>query len=270
MAFKIGNFAIKEIISGIGTNFNDEILFVLDQLQNASVEISSDPTEITDKRGNVIRQIYQNKSGTFTSTSALLSPALAAIQTGKEIEYASQDSPLKAPKVMTVAAGSVVDVADSIEGTIHVMGLYNNGANGVNLTQGASAVVDKTFAYDSANKTVTVPGSTTGAPDMYVIKYDRNITSGLKIANDANSFPNTMKLYLYVAIMDPCSDVYKCGILELPSFQPDPSTTLSLDSESQTVDFGGTLQVSYCDCDKSLYRLYLIDEDAVITAGCNE
>lgn len=52
---KIGNYSIAEIISAIGTNFNDEILFVLDQLTGASVEISSDPTEITDKRGNVIK-----------------------------------------------------------------------------------------------------------------------------------------------------------------------------------------------------------------------
>ena len=43
--------------------------------------------------------------------------------------------------------------------TIHVIGLFTNGANGAVLTQGTTAVVNKTFAYDSANKKVTVPGS---------------------------------------------------------------------------------------------------------------
>lgn len=246
---KIGNYAIAEIISAIGTNFNDEILFVLDQLTSASVEISSDPTEITDKRGNVIRAIYTNKTGTFTATSALMSPALAAIQTGKDMEVASVGAALRAPKVQTVAAGSTVDVSDAVAGTIHVFGLYNNGANGVNLTAGTTAVVDKTFALDTTANTITLPAASSGAPDSYVVKYDRDIESGVKIANDSNTFPNTIKLYLYVAVVDPCSDTYKAGILELPSFQPDPSTTLSLSSDNSEVDFSGTLQVSYCDCD---------------------
>lgn len=269
MAFKLGNFAVKEIIFGLAQDFNDKMLYTLDQLTSAQIEISSDPTEITDKRGNVIRNIYRSKSGTFTATSALLSPAVLQAQSGTLAELASTDSPITMPHIEVVAPAAVVDVADAKEGTIHVLGIYSNGADGVELTAGTAAVVDKTYAYDDANHTATMPGKAEGAPDQYLIKYDRDMTEGMKIANTAESFPDTIKLTLYAAIMDPCSDTYKSAYIVLPSFQPDPSTTISFDSDSQEVDFNGNLQVDFCGCEKALYFIYFDNDDVVVSGTCD-
>ena len=133
------------------------------------------------------------------------------------------------PRVEIIAPGKTLDVSDAKEDTIHVIGIYNNGADGKNLTASTTAVVDKTFAYDDTLKTITVPSSADDAPDQYLVKYDRDMTDGMKIANTAESFPDTIKLTLYAAVMDPCSDTYKSAYIVLPSFQPDPSTTISFD-----------------------------------------
>lgn len=270
MAFKLGNFAVKEIIYGVAQDFDDNILYTLDQLTSASIEISSDPTEITDKRGNVIRSVYNNKSGTFTATSALLSPALLNAQSGNDAQIATAEEKIRMPRILTVSAGETIEAPDAIDGTIHVIGLYNNGANGKSLEQGTTAVVDKTFAYDSAAKTITVPGKVTDAPDMYLIKYDRDKDSGMKMVNTADSFPNTIKLTLYAAVMDPCSDSFRSAYIVIGSLTPDPSVTINLDAENQETDFSGTLNVNFCSCNKDLYTIYLPDEEAVITATCNE
>lgn len=253
MAFNLGNFAVKEIIYGVAQDFNGNLLYVLDQLQNASIEISSDPTEIVDKRGNVIRNIYNNKSGTFTATSALASVPLMNAQSGSEAQIATAEKAIEMPCIVTVPAGGELDVADAKEGTIHVMGLYGNGANGAVLQAGTTAVVDKTFAYDDAAKKVTVPGAATDAPIQYLVKYDRDVTSGMKLVNLADKFPDAIRLTLYAAVMDPCSDVYKSCYIYLPSLNPDPSVTISLSADEQNVDYNGTLNVSYCDCEKALY-----------------
>lgn len=268
MAFKLGNFSVAEILYGVAQDFSDNILYTLDQLTSAQIEISSDPTEITDKRGNVIRNVYRSKSGTFTATSALLSPAVLQAQSGSLAEIASGESPIAMPRIEVIAPGKTIEVADAKEGTIHVIGIYNNGADGVNLVAGTTAVIDKTFAYDETLKTVTVPSAAEGAPDQYLVKYERNMTDGMKIANSAEAFPNTVKLTLYAAIMDPCSDTYKSAYIVLPSFQPDPSTTISFDSENQETDFNGNLQVDYCSCDKSLYYIYFDNTDVVVTGAC--
>lgn len=264
MAFNLGNFAVKEIIYGVAQDFDNELLYTLDQLTSASIEISSDPVEITDKNGNIIRTIYQSKSGTFTASSALLSPVLLNAQSGSPMEVASATDKIEMPFITVVAAGSVVDVTDAKTGTIHVMGLYNNGANGKVLQQGTSAVVDETFAYDASAHTVTVPSTATDAPTKYLIKYDRDAEAGYKITNTASSFPDTIHLTLYVAIVDPCEDSYRAAYVYIPSFQPDPSVTINLDAENTETDFNGSLQIDYCDSvDKVLYYIYFPDEDAV-------
>lgn len=266
MAFNLGNFAVKEIIYGVAQNFENDLLYTLDQLTSASIEVSSDPIEIKDKNGNVMRTIYQSKSANFTASSALLSPVLLNAQSGSPMEVASSTDKIEMPFVTVVAAGATIDATDAKTGTIHVMGLYNNGANGKVLAQGTSAVVDVSFAYDASAKTITVPAAATNAPTKYLIKYDRDAEAGYKITNTASTFPDTIHLTLYVAIVDPCEDAYRAAYVYIPSFQPDPSVTINLDSESTETDFKGTLQIDYCDSiDKVLYYIYFPDEDAVTT-----
>lgn len=251
-------FSVKEIIAGVAQDFNDNLLYTLDQLTSASIEVSSDPTDITDKNGNIIRSIYQSKTATFTASSALLSPVLLNSQSGSNMEIASSSAPIQMPKISVVAAGATVNVADAKEGTIHVMGLYGNGANGAVLAQGTSAVVDKTFAFDSSAGTITVPGTAEGAPQKYLVKYERDNENGAKLANYTDKFPDSVKLTLYAAVMDPCSDKYKAAYIVIPSFQPSPATTISLDVENQEVSYEGSIATSYCSSEKILYEIRLV------------
>lgn len=267
MAFKLGNYAVKEVIYGVAQDFNGNLLYTLDQLTSAQVEVSSDPTEVTDKRGNIIRQIYNNKTATFTANSALASPVLLNAQSGSPMEVASATNAIEMPKLATIAAGGSLVVDDAKTGTIQVMGIYNNGANGAVLTQGVSAVVDVSYAFDSSTNTITVPAAAADAPTTYLVRYDRDVTSGLKMANYADKFPDTVRLLLYIAVMDPCSDKYKAGYLYIPSFTPDPSATISFDSENQEVDFNGSINLDFCGTDKVLYYIYFPDENAIISGG---
>ena len=44
-------FNIDEILEAVAENFDGEILYSLDQLTSASIEITSESTDITDKKG---------------------------------------------------------------------------------------------------------------------------------------------------------------------------------------------------------------------------
>lgn len=274
---------------GLAQDMNtDEILYILDQLTSASIEISSDPVEITDRHGNVVRTIYNNKTGTFSASSALLSPMLMNAQSGSEAEFAGAGSlAMKFPKIVPVNAATdaqgasvatkyefgPVDVTG--DGTVSVadvkvMGLLGNGAN-IKLTAGT----DYTIAAGEAGKQVLTIAANAGArlegdvyvdvPVQYVVVYDELVTSGMKISNYANKFPKTIKLKLYVAVMDPCRGGYRAAIVVLPSVTPDPSVTISLDSESTETDFSATINVDYCGKDKALYYIYFLDDDAIVT-----
>ena len=263
MAFRLGNFNIDEILFGVAQNFNDELMYTLDQLSAATIEISAEPTEITDKNGNVVRTIYKSKTGTFNATNAFLHPAIMNAASGSEIITATAEDMAEMPKVEIVAAGGSITLVNPVEGTIKVIGLYGNGANGKVLTQSTSADYEA-GSFGLAENVLTVPVAGEDMPVQYLVKYQRTV-DGLVLMNTADKFPSTTRMTFYCSYVDPCSDNLKPCYVYLPSFMADPSVTISLDSETQEMDFNGTLQVDYCSGNKLLYAIYFPNEDIVTT-----
>ena len=101
------------------------------------------------------------------------------------------------------------------------------------------------------------------APIQYLVKFDRDVESGIKLVNEADKFPNTVQLLLYCSYVDPCSDSLKPCYVLIESFMADPSMTISLDRETQEMDFNGQLQMSYCGTQKTLYTIFFPDEEIV-------
>lgn len=260
-------FAVQEVLYGVAEDFDGHILYTLDQLSSASIEVSSDPTEITDKNGNVIKQIYKNKTATFTATSALLSPAILNAGSGsKAITTASQVM----PKIQVVEKNTVIDLDEAkyVVGSVKIVGIKNDGSN-------ADAQIESELLASGA----MAAGSTSGHMELtvpadcesYLVMFNRTI-DGTTLVNKANKFPSTVRLTLYVAATLPCEDEPRACYVYFPSFQPDPSMTISLDSENQEVDYTGAIQVNYCDgvCDRDLYKIFFPEENAIVTAACEE
>ena len=268
MAITIGNHSIDEIIYAVAQNFDDEMLYVLDQLSSASIEISAESTDVTDKNGNVVRTLYTSKTGTFNSTNAFLHPAAMNAGSGSKIVTASASAVIEMPKMVTIAAGVALDIEGAKEGTIHAQGIYGNGANAEAMTDAevlaaiTGTITDGKYA---AGAKFTAPAAATDAPTMYVVLYQRDVTEGIKLQNTATESPDTEHLTLYCSYVDPCDDQLKACYVYIPSFMPDPNMTINLDRESQELDFNGTLQMDYCGTEKLLYVIYYPNENAVKT-----
>ena len=281
MAFILGNFSIDEIIEATAEDFDGNLLYSLDQLSQASIEISSEKTDFTDKNGNIVRSIYANKTGTFSAQNAFLHPQIINATTGARISVASSSAPItRAPKIELLAAGAAAYALDATadDNSIQVIGIYGNGANSNALTPaqaGGSASFDPdtlngTYEYDTATNRITLPAAATGAPINYLVKYDRSYTAGIKITNSVKSFPDTVKLTLYCSYVDPCDDSLKALYVVLPSFQASPETTLQLQRGEQTMDFNGNIQTAYCESGQTLYIIYIPNENAVKTGVVTE
>lgn len=267
--FRLGNHVIDEILQGVATNFDEsQIFYSLDQLSGANIAITSDPREITDKNGNIIRRIYKSKNGEFTATNAMLHPAVMNAASGSDVEQATGTAPIDMPKVVIAAPGSEITDATADTDTIKVIGIYGNGANSDPLKAGAEASFDDlTFAVAGDKITLPSKGSTEGVdyPVNYLVMYTRSVESGIKLTNRADKFPSAVRLTLYASYVDPCSEDLKPAYIVIPNFMPDPSVTINLDSENQELDFNGTLQVDYCSGVKVLYYIFYPDENIVET-----
>lgn len=251
------------MLYGVAQNSNDALLYSLDQLSKANVEISAESTDFTDKNGNVVRTTYKSKTGKFTATNAFLHPAIMNASSGSDIQIASSQSPIKMPRITIVEAGKSVSVSDAVEGTIRVIGIYGNGANDPAMSSEAVAELIE-------NNVLTAPAAATGSPVKYLVKYDRNEEDGVAIVEEADKFPDIVKLTLYCSYVDPCEDGLMPMYLVFPRFMADPNKTINLDRESQELDFNGNLNVDYCSGKKVLYYIYYPGTDTVETAEVDD
>lgn len=278
MAFILGNHTIDEILMAVATDFSEsEVYYSVDQLSNATITITSDPREISDKNGNIVRRIYKSKNGEFASTNAFLHPAIMNAGSGSTLETATATNAIEMPKIQLVSAGGTVDVSDAKSGTIKVVGIYGNGANSGKITVGTTAASFDPATGTGTAQTATSEGVTTltvaavgqtdsaSYPVNYMVMYTRDVTSGIKLTNTADKFPSSVKLTLKVSYIDLCTESLKPAYVVLPNFMADPSVTINLSSENQEMDFNGTLQVDYCSGTKVLYYIYYPDEDLVET-----
>lgn len=226
MAFKLGNHYIDEILYGVAQDDNDNIKYALDQLSSASIEISADSQDVTDKKGNIIRTTYRTKTGTFTATNALLHPAALNAQSGKDITYATANAPITMPKIYVIAAGAKIQVPDLKTGTLRVIGLYGNGANAPALDATASAAL---VTGSGSNAVLQAPAAGTDLPIQYLVRYERDVVSGAMLTNTTKDLPGLVKLTLFCAYGDPCNNDLKPCYVIIPRFAADPSMTISLD-----------------------------------------
>lgn len=263
--FRLGNFSIDEIIQGAAESFGGDLLYTLDQLSSASIEITSDSTEITDKKGNVVRTIYKSKKGTFNATNAFLHPQIMNAASGSDIETASASHKIVMPKIQIIAAGASVTLDAGIDDTtLQVIGIFGGGANSEPLVKATGTTpAAGEYAYDGTTKKITLPAGGEDLPINYLVKYDREVSDGIKLVNTADKFPATVQLTLYCSYVDPCDDTLKACYVVLPSFQASPETTLSLSADEQEMDFNGTIQVDYCATSPALYYIYFPAENAV-------
>ena len=187
-----------------------------------------------------MRTTYRSKTGTFTSTSALLHPAVMNIQSGSDITYASSNSTITMPRIFVVAAGAAIQIPDLKTGTLRVIGLYGNGANADALDATASAAL---VTGSGSNAVFTAPDAGTGLPIQYLIRYERDAVSGAMLTNSTKDFPGQLKLTLFCSYGDPCENDLKPCYIVIPRFAPDPSMTISLDADTQEIDFSGKMNI---------------------------
>ncbi len=258
MAFKLDDIIIDRIQYGVAEDFDGNLLYTLTQLSEANIDVTAESKDAVDSTGTLIKRFYQGKSGEFTAQNAMINLNILGAASGEGKVTASETAAIAMPKIVTVKAGTTVTLTDFVDGTISVNALGTNGAMGKAYTQ-AAAASDTEYGFASSTGVLTPP--TDAEETQYIVKYTRNVTSGVAIKNKADKFPGTVKLTLKALCVDPCSaDTLRACYIVLPSFQVSPEVSISLQTDT-TLEYKGTLQVAYCSADKELYSIYLAEDD---------
>lgn len=257
MSFKLNDIVIDRVHSGVAETLEGELLYLLTQLADATIDVTAETKDAVDAQGNLIKRFYKAKQGTFQANNAMVNVNIMAAKSGSGIEYASGDNEIIMPRTLTVKAGEKVTLTGYVEGTVRVSAL----GSGDNLDKAYTlntAASDTEFSIDGSG-ILSLP--TDEEVTQYYVKYQRKVSKGLAVHNRADKFPSTHKLTLKVLAVDPCHvDTLKAGYIEIPSFQPSPEMSLSLTTDAQ-MEYSGDLQMSYCSGDKVLFSFFWADED---------
>lgn len=206
MAVDVSKLVITEVAQITAFNNAGELEFIMDEVQNGTINNTQEKADITGRNGRKIASLKKNKAVTVSATNGVLVGGALAAQTGTEIEQGAFN--VRITDVMTVAnntcktSKTAVGITGAEIGTVYVKNA--NGSLGAKLEQDADAA-DGKFKYDPSTKEITVSGIVDGTE--LVAFYDAEVEAA-KISNDSEKYSKVLKLYIDVVLQDSCDVEY--------------------------------------------------------------
>lgn len=206
MAVDVSKLVITEVAQITAFNNAGELEFIMDEVQNGSINNTQEKSDVTGRNGRKIASLKKNKAVTVSATNGVLVGGALAAQTGTEVEHGTFN--VRITDVMTVKNNTcktskvAVGVTGAEIGTLYVKNA--NGSLGAKIEQDADAV-DGKFKYDPTTQEITVDGIADGTE--LVAFYDVEVEAA-KISNDSEKYSKVLKLYIDVVLQDSCDVEY--------------------------------------------------------------
>ncbi|MFQ8982641.1 MAG: hypothetical protein ACLR6W_00050 [Evtepia sp.] len=185
-------------------------MWVLDELQSATISHSEDTTDITGKQGRLLNTLKRNKAVTVSGNNGLISGGLLATQVGSEFE--EKTTTVMWPDYIVVTGNSAtttykaVGTAGNEIGTVYVHN--DDGSLGKSFTQNATADATGNFAYAPETKELTFFEGDIEDGTEIVVYYKRQI-QGQVVENHSDVHGKKASLYIDAFAEDRCNNVYR-------------------------------------------------------------
>jgi len=241
---------------------DEELIAVLDQISNFSVNTTSETKDKTDAQGVLLKRYFLSKSVEITGENAVFSLNMAAIQAGNAKKVGTE---VTLPRIMQIAkTDSPYPLPDlPIDGTLMLYGTSDNGVVDVEkkYVKGDAAGVN-TYAVATSGgvTTVTLP---TNATDTVQIKYEYTVADGdiaARVDQTGDKFPKECKATFRVLCSDLCdSETVRALYVVFPKFQMSPDVELAFNTDS-TQSFTATALKDYCGKGQVLYYIAIAED----------
>lgn len=252
------NLVIDRVVDGwFESKTTGDLLAVLDQISNFSINTTSESKDKTDAQGALLKRYYTSKSVEISGENATFSLNLFATQNGvSKVTGTSVRMPriyLAAKPTAPVTTITLPEVP--IVGTFQLYGTTDNGNVDVDKkyvpAEGTDPVAGEN-TYVLSGTTLTLP---TNATDQVQIKYERTVQAGTTAARvdvQGDRFPKECKATFRVLCSDLCeSEEVLALYIVFEKFQMSPDFDWTVDTES-TQNFSAT---AFKDFQKAEYEL---------------
>lgn len=234
------------------------VLIGLTDIGNINLNMTTDMEEVVDARDVAIMRLFKGKNASI-SGDTLFNTQLLAAQMGKEKKVASAEAPLVVPcfDLINVTNNTVKLSHTPTETPKWIYGLNTDTTLGTAYKLGNEANASS-FAYSSANQTITLPTGFNGK--QVFIEYEYQTTEAFEIENIAEGEPMSGEFVLECLFRDPCAKEKMYG-----GYLIFPNGNMAADVD---INFGTTerhaFQIDamqeYCGSDKLLCRMVVVQE----------
>ena len=262
----LNNGVIDRVLRGIFSTSNDGIIFSLNQVQNFSLNCTSESQEIVDALGVSIMELMRSKAVEASAENAIFDLGLMAAQFGTSKVPATSENKIVVPTMESFEAeanadGEIKKYTLKHMPTADITSIYAlNGDStlGAKYVKGTDAGVDM-FAY--ANGVITLPTNAVAGTEYFVM-YDYESENAVQVINAANQFPTMGKMTFECLVYDVCDPETKIfAYVILPRVQLKSDFDWSVGGDSQTHPFSGKAHVNYCDKNKEMVRVVIVDDE---------
>lgn len=265
----LNNIVIDRVLRGIYSTEADGILFSINQVQNLSLNCTSESQEVVDALGVSIMEFMRSKAVEASAENAIFDLGLMAQQFGTEKKAASATEKLLVPTLETITivfdetkAGAKSEYALKHTPKVAPTEIYElNGDStlGAKYAIGTNAEEDD---YVYSNGTITIPVAGDDVGKEYFIMYEYESENAVEVINSADKFPTMGKMTFECLVYDVCDPETKIfAYIILPKFQLKSDFDWSVGGDSQTHPFSGKAHVDYCAKDKKMVRVVIVDDE---------
>lgn len=259
MAHNLNNIVVDRVLRGIFSDKNDNIIFSLNQIQNLSINSTSESQEIVDALGVSIMELMRSKAIEASAENAIYDFGLLAAQYGTEKVTATADKKLTVPAMETFEYGTEYTLKHTpVADPTTIYSLNGDSTLGDKYVVGTAAS-DTEFAY--ADGKITLPTGLEAGTEMFIM-YEYETENAIEVVNTAKEFAKMGKMTFECLVYDVCDPETKIfAYLILPRFQLSNDFDWSIGGDSQTHSFSGKAMVDYCAKDKKMLRVVVVDDE---------
>ena len=258
--FDVNNFVIDRIIRGVGLSQKDgSALFSINQIQNASLNCSSESTDAVDALGTPIATFYRAKNAEFSAENALFDMNLMATQMGTTKKVAGSGAKILTPAMETLEyAGEPTATLKHTPKTIPTEAYKLNGDSTFGIKYKKGSLANETD-FTLSGTTFTFPTGLTNGDQIFVM-YEYEAEKAVSVVNSAVEFPKGCRFVMEVLGCDVCDQstlVHAYVVFNNFKLSPDFDWSIATDGAHP---FSGKAQQDYCDKEKKLFSIIIPDE----------
>lgn len=182
------------------------MLFMLNSIEDPSLQCSAEGEEVTDAIGSVITTLYRAKRATFSATNSLISLDLAAAQYGTKKEVGGEDNKIVdyTYEILNIASGEESKkLAHKPVDKDEVKWIYSIVNNEIGTAYSAGATASATEFVIDAEGNITVP---TGYTGKLFVEYKYETENAIRIVNKASEYPSACSMIIYAYFKDKCNE----------------------------------------------------------------